>query len=151
MHAHSYAPRGLCHSSSRICSFLIVFCCVDIVTVARDSNIQIVCVVDTDKQPARSVVDGYMEKGMRWLFDEQTLSYSTQGREHFYKLLTAAISRAVAQCAAGPPTLAPAPTGTGAGVAGEKAAKQLEPTKQNAVHDEQEPGGADDKASPGVQ
>ena len=38
---------------------------------ARDRAIPIIVVVDVDKQPARSVVDGYLERGFGWLFDEQ--------------------------------------------------------------------------------
>ena len=32
------------------------------VTEARERDIPVICVVDTDKQPVRQVVDGYMEQ-----------------------------------------------------------------------------------------
>ena len=38
---------------------------------ARAYGIPIICVVDADKQLAREVIDGYMEKGFGWLFDSQ--------------------------------------------------------------------------------
>ena len=38
---------------------------------ARAYGIPIICVVDTDKQLQREVIDCYMEKGFGWLFDSQ--------------------------------------------------------------------------------
>ena len=32
---------------------------------------QIICVVDADKQLAKSVIDHYMAQGLSWLFDQQ--------------------------------------------------------------------------------
>ena len=78
--------------------------CVMEITEARERDIPVICVVDTDKQPVRQVVDGYMEQvrqttslhlaraavtlsfaqGFGWIFDEQVISYSTQSREHSY-------------------------------------------------------------------
>ena len=37
---------------------------------ARSRGLPIICVVDTDKQPTRTIVDQYMEQGYGWLFDE---------------------------------------------------------------------------------
>ena len=36
--------------------------CVMEITEARERDIPVICVVDTDKQPVRQVVDGYMEQ-----------------------------------------------------------------------------------------
>ena len=38
---------------------------------ARAYGIPIICVVDSDKQTQREVIDCYMEKGLGWLFDSQ--------------------------------------------------------------------------------
>ena len=38
---------------------------------ARAYGIPIICVVDTDKQTQREVIDCYMEKVFGWLFDSQ--------------------------------------------------------------------------------
>ena len=38
---------------------------------ARDRAIPIIPIIDVDKQPARQVVDGYIQRGFGWLFDEQ--------------------------------------------------------------------------------
>ena len=71
------------------------------------------CLVDADLQPVRQVVDTYMAQGERyanrrtslssyfdagfdWIFDEQVLHYSTQGREKSYQLVAEAILRSVA-------------------------------------------------------
>ena len=71
------------------------------------------CLVDADLQPVRQVVDTYMAQGERcanrrtslssyfdagfeWIFHEQVLQYSTQGREKSYQLVAEAILRAVA-------------------------------------------------------
>ena len=51
--------------------------------------------VDADKQLLRSVVDAYMESGDSFLFDEQVISITSQGREHSYALIIDAIKRAV--------------------------------------------------------
>ena len=65
---------------------------------ARKLSIPIISLVDADLQPARQVVDGYIAQGWNWLFDEQCLHYSTQGREKSYELVAEAILRAVASC-----------------------------------------------------
>ena len=38
---------------------------------ARAYGIPIICVVDSDRQTQREVIDCYMEKGFGWLFDSQ--------------------------------------------------------------------------------
>ena len=48
---------------------------------ARAASIPLLCVVDADKQTVRSIVDSYMESGNAYLFDEQVVAYSAQGRE----------------------------------------------------------------------
>ena len=48
--------------------------CVHEVKEARRHGIPIICVVDADKQPISSVIDGYMAKGFSWLFSEQVQS-----------------------------------------------------------------------------
>ena len=53
------------------------------------------CVVDADKQTVRSVVDYYFEGGHSYLFAEQVIIFSTQGREHCHGLIIEAIKRAV--------------------------------------------------------
>jgi hypothetical protein len=64
------------------------------VECAQSNNIPIVCIVDCDKQTMRSVVDAYMESGDSFLFDEQVISITSQGREHSYTLIIDAIKRA---------------------------------------------------------
>ena len=88
----------------RLFTDLVSKWCVMEITEARERDIPVICVVDTDKQPVRQVVDGYMEQvrqttslhlaraavtlsfaqGFGWIFDEQVISYSTQSREHSY-------------------------------------------------------------------
>jgi hypothetical protein len=65
------------------------------VECASSGGIPIVCVVDCDKQTLRSIVDGYMEGGDSFLFDEQVIAVTSQGREHSYSLIIEAIQRAV--------------------------------------------------------
>ena len=48
---------------------------------ARAYGIPIICVVDTDKQTQREVIDCYMEKGFGWLFDSQASCLFTS---HFF-------------------------------------------------------------------
>ena len=48
---------------------------------ARAASIPLLCVVDVDKQTVRSIVDYYFESGRAYLFDEQVIAYSAQGRE----------------------------------------------------------------------
>jgi hypothetical protein len=62
---------------------------------ASRNHIPIICIVDCDKQPVRSVVDAYMESCDSFLFDEQVISVTSQSREHSYSLIIEAIKRAV--------------------------------------------------------
>jgi hypothetical protein len=65
------------------------------VECAKRNNIPIVCVVDCDKQILRTVVDGYLESGDSFLFDEQVITVTSQSREHGYTVIVEAIKRAV--------------------------------------------------------
>ena len=62
---------------------------------ARRNKIPVVCICDVDKQLLRSTVDFFMESGHEYLFDEQVITYTTQGREHSHALIIEAIERAV--------------------------------------------------------
>jgi hypothetical protein len=62
---------------------------------SRSHDIPLLCVVDTDKQTVRSVVDYYFEGGQSYLFAEQVIIFTTQGREHCHGLIIEAIKRAV--------------------------------------------------------
>ena len=69
-------------------------------TTCRENDIPLICVCDTDKQTVRSVVDFYLENDdyddyASYLFDEQVIAFSTQGREHSHMLIVEAIKRAV--------------------------------------------------------
>ena len=48
------------------------------VECARSLKIPITCILDADKQILRTVVDGYMQKGYGFLFDEQVTYVSTK-------------------------------------------------------------------------
>ena len=41
---------------------------------ARDLSLPIICLVDTDRQPARPLIDKYMEQGWGWIFDSQIIN-----------------------------------------------------------------------------
>ena len=51
--------------------------------------------MDTDKQPAREVINKYMQEGYSYLFDEQVISYNTQHRDANYDLILGAVRRAI--------------------------------------------------------
>ena len=91
---------------------------------ARAYGIPIICVVDSDRQTQREVIDCYMEKGFGWLFDSQAsvffflslsfsldvivadavcirkvISYNSQGRSIAIDLIISAIRSAIEYCA----------------------------------------------------
>jgi hypothetical protein len=97
------------------------------VECAKLNNVPIVCLVDCDKQTLRSVIDKYMEGGDSFLFDEQVISVTSQGREHSYSLIIEAIKRAVQEAFKRKRTaLTPPPT-----------SEALEP-QLDRVHDDQD-------------
>jgi hypothetical protein len=50
--------------------------CLHEIQMARRNSIPIIVVVDADQQTTRQVIDGCIEKGFGWLFDEQVIAYS---------------------------------------------------------------------------
>ena len=70
-------------------------------------GIPIVCVIDTDKQPARFVIDGYLEAGYDFLFAEQVINYSTAYRSQALALILEAIERATSKYHKSSSTLIP--------------------------------------------
>ena len=72
-------------------------------------------------------MDGYLESGDSFLFDEQVISVTSQGREHSYTLIIEAIKRAVQVAFKHKPTaLASAPT------------SEAQEPQLGRVHDEQD-------------
>jgi hypothetical protein len=51
------------------------------IETAKVQSIPIIVVIDSDQQPPRQVIDAYQQKGFGWLFENQIVSYSMQGRE----------------------------------------------------------------------
>jgi hypothetical protein len=51
------------------------------IETARLHAIPIIVVIDSDQQLPRQVIDAHMQKGFGWLFENQIVSYSMQGRE----------------------------------------------------------------------